>query len=152
MNEQATRWLSNDEQLTWRSFIVAANRVDAALDRQLQRDAGMPHAYYGILVTLSEAEGRAMRMGELADALHYSRSRVAHAVSKMETRGWIRREHCPDDRRGQIAVLTGSGLAALEHAAPGHVAEVRRLVLDPLSATEQRTLHRLLEHINDHLP
>ena len=110
----ATRWLSPDEQAVWRAFILATLHVERELDRQLQRDADMPVALYAVLVALSEAPDRRMRMRELADALSSSQSRMTHAVASLERRGWIRREECSTDRRGQFAVLTDTGFAALE--------------------------------------
>lgn len=102
------------------------------LDRQLQRDSGMPHGYYVILVRLSETEGRAMRMSELADATRSSRSRLSHAVARLEERGWVVREECETDRRGLLARLTDTGLKALTDAHPGHVATVREFVISQL--------------------
>lgn len=135
-----TPWLTDDEQETWRALIVLVQGLESSLDRQLQRDAGMPHAYYGILVMLSEAEEGTLRMSELARRLRFSQSRLTHAVSAMARQGWVRRERCPTDGRGFNAVLEPSGRAALAAAAPGHVAEVRRLVFDRLDVDAQ---HRL---------
>jgi DNA-binding MarR family transcriptional regulator len=104
-----------------------------ALDRQLHHDASMPHGYYEILVHLSEAPGRSVRMGELAERTRSSRSRLSHAVDRLEERGWIARGDCPTDRRGQLATLTETGFAALAAAAPEHVEAVRRHVIDRLS-------------------
>lgn len=126
-------WLNPDQQRAWRNYIEATTLLLDALDRQLQRDAGMPHGYYEILVRLSERPDRTMRMSELAEATRSSRSRLSHAVSRLEERGWIVRRDCETDRRGQLAGLTPAGLAALERAAPGHVAEVRKHVIDRLS-------------------
>ena len=128
-----TPWLSTDEQRAWRSYLEATKVLMDALDRQLQREAGMPHAYYEILVRLSEAEDRSLRMSELADSTLSSRSRLSHAVARLEERGWVVREDCLTDRRGQIARLTDAGFAVLAAAAPGHVAAVRRLMVDALS-------------------
>lgn len=128
-----TKWLSGDEQRAWRNYIDATTMLLDVLDRQLQQDAGMPHGYYQILVHLSEAEQRTLRMSELADATRSSRSRLSHAVSRLEERGWVVRRECETDRRGQLAELTSKGLAALAAAAPGHVAAVRRHVIDRLS-------------------
>jgi DNA-binding MarR family transcriptional regulator len=129
----ATRWLTEKEQQSWRALLEAVRALDEVLDAQLQRDAGIPHAYYEILVRLSEAPGRRLRMAELAEAAWSSRSRLSHAVARLEERGWLRREPCESDRRGQNAVLTDEGFAALAAAAPGHVAQVRRAVIDPLT-------------------
>ena len=97
-----TRWLSDREQRTWRLFLQACESVFAATDAQLIRDSGLPHGYYEILVHLSEAPGRALRMTQLATASTYSKSRLSHAVARLEERGWVLRHDCPTDRRGQI--------------------------------------------------
>ena len=90
-----TRWLSDDEQRVWREFNMATRMLSAHLEGQLQHDSGMPHTYYEVLVALSEAPGRRLRMSELADARHASRSRLSHAVARLEANGWVRREACP---------------------------------------------------------
>ncbi|QOC92851.1 MarR family winged helix-turn-helix transcriptional regulator [Micromonospora craniellae] len=146
-----TRWLDPDEQRTWRAFLTASRALMEALDRELQRDAGMPHAYYEILVRLSEAPERRLRMSDLADASGSSRSRLSHAVTRLEAAGWVRREHCPTDRRGQIALLTDDGFAALAAAAPGHVDGVRRHLFDALSPAQVDQLRRISEALADRL-
>jgi DNA-binding MarR family transcriptional regulator len=128
-----TRWLTPEEQDAWRSFMVGCRALFTAVDAQLQRDAGMPLAYYEILVRLSEAPGRALRMSLLAEAASASKSRASHAVARLEERGWVRRVDCPTDRRGQVAELTDEGYAVLAAAAPGHVAQVRESLFDGLS-------------------
>jgi DNA-binding MarR family transcriptional regulator len=129
----APRWLSTAEQQAWRAYIESSKVLFDALDRQLQRDAQMPHAYYEILVALSESDERAMRMSELADRTLSSRSRLSHAVARLEERGWVVREDCPTDRRGQIARLTDNGFKTLAEAAPGHVNAVRDYMIDVLT-------------------
>ncbi|SCL56622.1 MarR family winged helix-turn-helix transcriptional regulator [Micromonospora chersina] len=146
-----TRWLDPDEQRTWRAFLTASRALMDTLDRELQRDAGMPHAYYEILVRLSEAPDRRLRMSELADATGSSRSRLSHAAARLEAAGWIRREDCPTDRRGQLAVLTDDGFATLAAAAPGHVEGVRRHLFDALSPAQVDQLRRISETLADHL-
>jgi DNA-binding MarR family transcriptional regulator len=128
-----TRWLTDAEQLSWRSYLEATTLLFDALDRRLQRDAGIPHTYYEILVRLSEADQRTMRMSDLADRTWSSRSRLSHAVARLEDRGWVVRRDCPTDKRGQLATLTDAGMAALEAAAPDHVEAVRQYVIDPLT-------------------
>lgn len=142
-----TRWLNDDEQRAWRAYVESSKVLFEALDRQLQRESDLPHAYYEILVRLSEAEERSMRMSELATITLSSRSRLSHAVARLEERGWVVRENCPSDRRGQIAVLTDDGLAVLKAAAPGHVETVRGYVVDALSATQLRQLAEIGEAI-----
>ncbi|MDQ1635494.1 MAG: hypothetical protein QOJ32_2303 [Frankiaceae bacterium] len=140
-----TRWLDEEEQQTWRSFLSATQLLFDQLDRELQRDAKIPHAYYEILVRLSESEGRTLRMSQLADSTLSSRSRLSHAVSRLEEAGWVERKSCPTDRRGQLAVLTDKGFAALEAAAPGHVEGVRSHVFDPLSQEQRAALRDISE-------
>lgn len=140
MNDPEPRWLNTDEQHTWRESIQAWQWLLAAVDVQLQRDSGMPLAYYEILVRLSEAPERSLRMTQLAEVSSSSKSRVSHAVARLEERGWVRRMDCPTDRRGQIAMLTDEGFAALAKAAPGHVEQVRRVLFDALSAEQIKQL------------
>ncbi|WP_327088329.1 MarR family winged helix-turn-helix transcriptional regulator [Nonomuraea sp. NBC_01738] len=138
-----TRWLDDDEQRTWRNFLAATQMVGEALDRQLQRDSGMPHTYYMILVALSEAERRSMRMSELAARAQCSQSRLSHAVARLEERGWVRRSRSESDRRGNVALLTDDGFAALAEAAPGHVEEVRQRLFDALTPEQIRALDEI---------
>ncbi|WP_375497943.1 MarR family winged helix-turn-helix transcriptional regulator [uncultured Jatrophihabitans sp.] len=130
------RWLNRDEQAAWRAFIESTKLVFDALDRQLQRDADMPHAYFEVLVRLSEAPSRSMRMSDLAEVTLSSRSRLSHAVARLEERGWIERSICETDRRGQNATLTDEGFAVLAAAAPGHVETVRRVMIDGLDVEQ----------------
>ncbi len=145
MTMAGTRWLDADEQRAWRVFVAATELLADALDRQLQSEAGMTHAAYVVLVILSEAPDRAMRMSELARATNSSQSRLSHVVARHEERGWVRRERCPTDRRGQIAVLTDAGFDVLAAAAPGHVDTVRRLVFDGLSPIQVEQLGAISE-------
>lgn len=131
-----TRWLDDDEQAAWRLYLAATRLVEDALDRQLRQDAGIPHSYYEILARLSARPDRALRMSELAGLTLSSRSRLSHAVGRLEELGWVARTTCDTDRRGQVAVLTDDGFAALAAAAPGHVAEVRRRLFDPLRSEQ----------------
>jgi DNA-binding MarR family transcriptional regulator len=146
-----TRWLSEDEQRVWREFGVATGMLQGHLEGQLSRDSGMPHAYYEVLVSLSEAPGRSLRMSELASARHSSRSRLSHAVARLEANGWVRREACPTDKRGAWAVLTPTGFAALEAAAPGHVAAVRESLFDALTPEQVGQLGEIMAAIRDQL-
>ncbi|NED04288.1 MarR family transcriptional regulator, partial [Streptomyces sp. SID6648] len=88
MNDEP-RWLTAEEQLVWRSYIEAATLLEDHLDRQLQRDAGMPHVYYGLLVKLAESPRRRLRMTELAKYAKITRSRLSHAVARLEKNGWV---------------------------------------------------------------
>jgi DNA-binding MarR family transcriptional regulator len=134
--DDATRWLTADEQQAWRAFLVATHTLFSAVEGQLQRESGIPHGYYEILVRLSESPGRELRMSQLAEASTSSKSRLSHAVARLEERGWVQRLDCPTDRRGQVARLTDAGFAALEAAAPSHVEQVRRVLFDRLSGEQ----------------
>jgi DNA-binding MarR family transcriptional regulator len=148
---QAPRWLDDDEQRVWRSFLAATQLLADRLDQELQRDSGIPHTYYEVLVRLSEVPGRRLRMSELADRSLSSRSRLSHAVARLEQAGWVRRETCATDRRGQLAVLTDEGFAALAAAAPGHVEGVRQHLFDQLSPAQVRQLGEICDAIAAHL-
>lgn len=127
------RWLTAEEQRAWRSFLDATQLLFSSIEGQLQRESGIPHGYYEILVRLSEAPDRALRMSQLAEASVSSKSRLSHAVARLEERGWVERLDCPTDRRGQVARLTEAGFAALASAAPSHVEQVRRVLFDVLT-------------------
>jgi DNA-binding MarR family transcriptional regulator len=139
-----TRWLSDEEQRTWRAYLHTSQLLQEALERQLQRDSGMPHAYYMILAVLSESQGRTATMTQLASVLQFSASRLSHAISRLEEKGWVQRVKRPGDRRKTMAQLTEEGFAALAAAAPGHVAEVRRALFDPLTREQMRDFHAAL--------
>ena len=140
MDEAEPRWLSAVEQSAWRPLAALLFRLPGALDAQLQRDAGISHFEYMVLSSLSEAEGRTLRMSDLATLASGSLSRLSHVVSRLEKRGWVRREACPGDGRFVNAVLTEDGWAKVVGTAPGHVAAVRRFVVDALSSAELAAL------------
>jgi DNA-binding MarR family transcriptional regulator len=147
MADSETRWLTAEEQRAWRAFLTATQTLFSTIEAQLQHESGIPHGYYEILVRLSEAPDRELRMSQLADASASSKSRLSHAVSRLEERGWVERLNCPTDRRGQIARLTDTGYAALEAAAPRHVEHVRRSMFDLLSAEQVAQLTEISEAI-----
>ncbi|MDN0193835.1 MarR family transcriptional regulator [Streptomyces sp. S.PNR 29] len=145
------RWLTDEEQRVWRSYIEATYLLEDHLDRQLQRDAGMPHIYYALLVRLAESPRRRLRMTELAMQAKITRSRLSHAVARLEKNGWVRREDCPSDKRGQFAVLTDQGQEVLRQTAPGHVAAVRQAVFDRLSPEQQKSLGEIMQIVAEGL-
>ncbi|GGT99163.1 MarR family winged helix-turn-helix transcriptional regulator [Streptomyces violascens] len=140
----APNWLSDEEQRTWRAYLHATRLLEDHLDRQLQRDAGMPHIYYGLLVQLSQAPRRRLRMTELAKNSKITRSRLSHAVARLENNGWVKREDCPSDKRGQLAILTDAGYEVLERTAPGHVAAVRQAMFDRLTPEQADQLGEIM--------
>jgi len=147
MDEAEPRWLSAAEQSAWRQLAALLFRLPGALDAQLQRDAGISHFEYMVLSSLSEAEGRTLRMSDLAALASGSLSRLSHVVGRLEKRGWVRREACPGDGRYVNAVLTEDGWAKVVDTAPGHVAAVRRLVVDALSPAELAALGCASGHV-----
>lgn len=142
------RWLTDDEREVWMSLIGMLIRLPAALDRQLQRDAGMSHFEYQVLAMLSEAPSHTLRIGALAERTEGSLPRLSQVVARLERRGWV--ERCPDptDRRSTLARLTDGGLAHLEATAPGHVDAVRRLVFDQLTSTQRATLRTIGQRVS----
>jgi DNA-binding MarR family transcriptional regulator len=145
------RWLDEQEQEAWRAFMSASRLLLDRLERDLQADAGMPVTYYEVLVQLSEAPGRAMRMSELARRSLSSPSRLSHAVARLEELGWVRRQACPTDRRGAFAVLTDEGFRVLEAAASGHVESIRSHLFDQLSRAQVAQLREIGEAVSSHL-
>jgi DNA-binding MarR family transcriptional regulator len=145
------RWLDAEEQKAWRAWLFSSMLLQDRLDRDLTHEAGISHAYYEILVALSEAPGRMMRMSELADRCLSSRSRLSHAASRLEERGWLRRQVCAEDGRGLLAVLTDEGFAALEAAARVHVESVRAHLFDQLSPAQVAALRDIGETLLRHL-
>src|SRR5438270_8201376 len=145
------RWLDAEQQKAWRAWLFGSLLLQDRLDRELTHATGISHAYYEILVQLSEAPDRMLRMSELADRSLSSRSRLSHAVSRLEERGWVRREVCRDDGRGQFAVLTDEGFAALEAAAPIHVEGVRSHLFDQLTPEQVAALRGIGEAVLHHL-
>ena len=144
-----TRWLSSAEQRAWRAYLRATQQVQAQLDRELERDAGMPFAYFQILVMLSEASERSLRMSDLAERTWSSRSRVSHAVDRLEERGWVERISSLSDRRGAFARLTDAGFVVLSSAAVKHVQSVRRHLFDRLTPEQVQQLEAISAQIVD---
>ncbi|WDZ83263.1 MarR family winged helix-turn-helix transcriptional regulator [Micromonospora cathayae] len=142
-----TRWLDDDEQRAWRSYVQMQARLNAHLGRQLQRDSGLSLADYGVLVQLTEVPEGRLRPFALQERLEWEQSRLSHHLSRMSRRGLVERQECPSDARGAFVAITAAGRAALEAAAPGHVATVRDLFLDQLDRDELRTLERFADRV-----
>ena len=133
-------WLTEDEQRAWRGLLQMTAQLNARMNRQLQNDFGLSLADYDVLVVLSEAPAGRRRVFELTDALAWEQSRVSHHLARMQRRGLITREECAADARGAFVVLTETGRAAIERAAPAHVETVRELVFDGLSPDQLAAL------------
>jgi DNA-binding MarR family transcriptional regulator len=113
-----TRWLSRDEQRTWRAFLATTELLDDAIDRHLHTISGLTRTSYVVLAMLSETPERALRMSDLARRVNSSQSRLSHVVARLEQRGWVRRVRCPTDKRGNVAMLTDAGFDVLAATAP----------------------------------
>ena len=143
----ADRWLTADEQRAWRVYLRAGSQLTARLNRLLQADCGLSLPEYEVLVQLSEAPGGNLRPFQLGLALDWEQSRLSHMLSRMSRRGFVVRQDCAGDRRGAEVVLTATGRAAIESAAPGHVAAVRRLVFDQMDSEQAVAFGQVFEAI-----
>ena len=144
---EETRWLNAEQQHAWRAYCNASALLEDTLDQQLRSTAGITHLYYTVMVHLSEAPGRRLRMTDLAERLKISRSRLTYTIRRLEEETWVRREDCSADKRTQFAVLTDEGMAALERIAPGHVTTVRAAVFDHLTSEQTRSFRQICEAI-----
>lgn len=143
------RWLTEDEQRTWRAYLAMTRLVQESLERQLQQDASMPHTYYLILAMLSEAPGRSLRMTELATIAGTSQSQLSHAAARLEEAGWLERRRSSTDKRAYLATLTDKGFGVLKAAAPGHVEAVRKVLFDPLTPEQVSALGSIAAAVTD---
>ncbi len=139
----ATRWLDADEDRAWRAYRRMRLLLDAQISRDLAHDSGLSDPDYDVLSNLSEAADHRWRLNELAGRMLWSRSRLSHHIARMEQRGLVRREECASDARGAFVVLTEGGLRAIHDAAPGHVASVRRHLVDVLTREQLRALDEI---------
>ena len=144
------KWLTPAEESAWRKYIVASRRLLEALDDDLSAN-GLSHSDYEILVHLSDAEDRKLRMADLADKTILSRSRLSHRIKYMEGKGWVERQKCASDRRGTWAVMTPKGWNAIVKAAPDHVESVRKRFIDKISKADQANIANIFEKIEKNL-
>lgn len=124
----------------WRAFLSTFHLLERRIEEQLKSAAGLTHPQYEILVRLSEAPGRRMRMTELARVVVASKSALTYQVTQLEKAGLVARETCPSDDRGVLAVLTDEGMRCLERVAPGHLEVVRAYLIDRLSREELQAM------------
>ena len=145
------RWLDEQEDRAWRGYRRMRRLLDLELARELMQDAGLSEPDYDVLSDLSETPEQRLRLSELADRMLWSRSRLSHHISRMQQRGLVTREECATDGRGSVVVLPPAGRQAVEAAAPGHVAAVRRHLIDRLTPAEVSALGTLSQRVIDHL-
>ncbi|MGW7350163.1 MarR family winged helix-turn-helix transcriptional regulator [Streptomyces sp. NPDC054784] len=148
--EDGSLWLTEDEQRVWRTHLEVSRLLMHQLERDLQ-PFGLTNNDYEILVNLSEAEDRRMRMSELAASTLQSKSRLSHQITRMENAGLVRRESCDSDKRGLFAVLTQQGWETMRTVAPHHVASVRRHFIARLPPEAMTGLRTALAPVAEHL-
>jgi DNA-binding MarR family transcriptional regulator len=145
------RWLDRDQQRSWRAYLVGTTLLMDRLDRDLREHHNLSLPEYEILVRLSEAEGRRMRMAVLADSVSHSRSRVTHTIARLEKAGLVTRSSCVSDGRGVEATITEKGFATLEDAAPSHVLGVREFLIDLAGEEDFEAVGRVFDAVADKL-
>lgn len=148
-HEAEVQWLNEEEFALWQDWLSLLSKFPTALNRQLMEDSDLTLADYEVLVRLSEAEDRRMRVAALAQSMRWERSRLSHQVGRMIKRDLLEKESCAEDGRGAWVSLTDVGRAALEKAAPGHVQIVRELLIDVLDGSEKKGLAAALRSIVD---
>jgi DNA-binding MarR family transcriptional regulator len=130
-----------------RAASLACLPAGARLNRQLQADSGLSLPEYEVLVQLSEAPDGQLRPFQLSQALDWEQSRLSHQLARMTRRGFTAKKECPGDARGSLVVLTDQGRAAIQSAAPGHVAAVRQLIFAPLDERHAASFGSAFEKI-----
>jgi len=143
----SVKWLTDSELDSWLALVRLVMWLPWSIDQQLRRDSSLGLVEYQVLAKLSLSANRTMRMSSLAMATNTSLSRLSHLVKRLETRGMVYREPDPTDGRFTNAILTDTGFEILAEAAPGHVAHVRSLVVDNLTADQLRRLGVVAERI-----
>lgn len=151
MSSPETRWLDADQQAVWRAYLVGSTLLSDTLDRELRATHGISLGEYEILVRLSEAPDRTLRMAKIAESMSHSRSRVTHTVSRMEKAGLIRREAAAHDKRGVDAIMTEQGWDLLRAAAHTHVTGVREHFVDLADPADFAALGRVMNAVSDQL-
>lgn len=146
-----TRWLNAKQQRIWRDWLTASQLLEDVLSSELQEAHGLTGSDYEILARLSESPNRRIRMSVLAQQVLVSRSRLSHQIDRLEQAGWVTRQVCEDDKRGQYAVLSNKGWKLLQAAAHTHVTGVRQHFVDQLTDAEYEALGRAVKKIAAHL-
>lgn len=144
-------WLDERQEEAWRALHAMRTQLLGHLSRRLAAQSGMSEAEYEVLVALSESPEGRMRSRDLGRALQWQRSRLSHQLDRMETRGLLRREPCPTDARGCVAVLTDTGRESIGKAARLHVADVRHCFAEVLTRAQLDGLTAAARAITQHL-
>ncbi|MFF9780025.1 MarR family winged helix-turn-helix transcriptional regulator [Streptomyces sp. NPDC013978] len=139
--------LTPEEQHIWRMYLDVSRLIVEHVDRRLQQDARIRPVHYALLARLAEAPHRQLRMAELAERAGVSPSRLSHAMVRLEYCGWVRRETCTSDRRGQLAVLTEEGHTVVTRTEPLHSEAVRQALFGWLSSEQRQALGEITESL-----
>ena len=145
------RWLDEQEQRAWRSLMTMQDGLSEFLERQLRNRCGLSSADYQVLAHLSEAPAGRLRSFELGELLRWEKSRLSQHLGRMQNRGLVSRERCLTDQRGAVVAMTPRGSDLIKAAAPRHVADVRDVLIDHLSATEMETLGTIGDKVRERL-
>jgi DNA-binding MarR family transcriptional regulator len=145
------RWLNDEEFRAWIGYRRMRGLLDLRIARDLAEDSGLSEPDYDVLSSLGDAEGHRGRLSELASRMLWSKSRLSHHITRMQSRGLVVKEEAADDGRGAVVVLTDKGRRTIEEAAPAHVASVRRHFVDVLTDEEITTLGAIAERVLAHL-
>lgn len=145
------RWLSESEQLAWRSLLWMYDDLTEYLDRQLRTGSRLSNADYQVLIHLSEATDGRLRSLELGRLLHWEKSRLSQHLTRMEKRDLLTRESCVADQRGVNVAITPSGLDVIQDAAPKHVNDVRSALIDHLTPSELDALSSITQKVRTRL-
>src|SRR5918912_2367950 len=141
------RWLDEEEMGAWLALNGVILLLPAALDSQMQRDNGITMFEYIVMAMLSEAPSRTLQLKRLATVVNGSLSRLSHVVTRLEKRGWVRRQPLAENGRVTMATLTDAGYAKVVASAPSHVETVRQLVFDGLDRDQVRQLQQISEQL-----
>ena len=143
------RWLNEEEQDLWRHLLASIRKINRGMEETLLACGEISISEYSVLVSLSEAPNKTLRLRELCSELDWDRSRASHQITRMEKRGLVRKERCSGDARGVEVVLTDTGLERLEASVPEHVESVRRMVFDHLDPADAPALMRFCQGVLD---
>jgi DNA-binding MarR family transcriptional regulator len=145
--EPESSWLTEKQQRVWRGWLAMNAKLPAALHRELQADSGLSLQDFDVLVQLTDSAVGKERVNDLANSLSWERSRLSHHIKRMEARGLVEREECPDDGRGAFVAITPMGRASIECAAPAHAQTVRHLFFEGLTDPDLDTLENLIGEV-----
>lgn len=139
-----------------RAYIESSERFRSRLGARLAADSGLSHGDYGVLVALSEAEGRRLRSSQLASRVDWERSRLSHHLGRMESRGLVRREACATDSRGAEIVLTDEGARQFRRASAPQLRAIQDLFINAFTPEQLTQIEAIttalaahLEHLGD---